>query len=107
MVIAKNQQDAWNRLERVRQGSVWLYRRSGELSCLSTVCPHAGCAIDFDEGHQHFVCPCHGSTFALDGSRRDRPSPRGMDSLEPRSRRGRVFCQFRHFRMATSRKEPV
>ncbi len=107
VVIARDRRDAWNRLSRVREGSVWLYRRSRDLVCLSTVCPHAGCAIDFDEGHQRFVCPCHGSTFALDGTRRDGPSPRGMDTLEVEVTDGQVMCQYRRFRLAVSRKEPV
>ena len=91
----------------VRLGSVWLARRGESLQCFSTACPHAGCGIDFDAEQRLFVCPCHGSSFAMDGSRRAGPSPRDMDRLEVEVREGQVHCRFQHFRTATADKEPV
>ncbi len=106
-VIAAEQHDAWNRIQEVRLGSVWLARSGDQLQCLSTACPHAGCGIDFDTERRLFVCPCHGSSFALDGTRRDGPSPRDMDRLEVDVHEGQVRCRFQHFRTATPDKEPV
>ncbi len=40
---------------------------AGSYSAFSTACPHQGCAVSSIEGAS-IVCPCHGSTFALDGS---------------------------------------
>src|SRR5262249_41532693 len=74
-VIKSSELDAWNRLDDVKLGAVWLSRRGSEVLCLSTICPHAGCGVDYDAAQQCFLCPCHGSRFALDGSRRDGPSP--------------------------------
>ena len=48
--------------------SGFLTRDSGQLRAFAITCPHLGCSYDFDDGKQHFVCPCHGSEFALDGS---------------------------------------
>jgi Rieske Fe-S protein len=42
-------------------------RDRGRLRAFAITCPHLGCAYAFDDGKQHFVCPCHGSEFALDG----------------------------------------
>ena len=42
-------------------------RESGQLRVLAITCPHLGCSYAFDQGKQHFVCPCHGSEFGLDG----------------------------------------
>lgn len=106
-VVARDVRDAWGRLPEVRLGSVWLFRRGSELSCLSTVCPHAGCAIDYDEKRNLFACPCHTSTFGLDGRRREGPSPRDMDSLEVEVKDGQVRCRYQRFRLAVAGKEPV
>lgn len=107
LVVAGEQHDAWNRLQEVRLGSVWLCKTGEQLSCFSTACPHAGCGIDFDAERRLFICPCHGSSFALDGSRREGPSPRDMDRLEVEVHEGQVRCRFQRFRTATSGKEPV
>lgn len=43
-------------------------RDRGEFRAFAITCPHLGCSYAFDDGKKHFVCPCHGSEFALDGS---------------------------------------
>jgi Rieske Fe-S protein len=45
----------------------FLTRDRGTLRAFAITCPHLGCSYAFDDGKQHFVCPCHGSEFALDG----------------------------------------
>jgi len=45
----------------------FLTRDQGTLRALAITCPHLGCSYGFDDGKQHFLCPCHGSEFALDG----------------------------------------
>jgi Rieske Fe-S protein len=45
----------------------FLTRDGGTLRALAITCPHLGCSYAFDDGKKHFVCPCHGSEFALDG----------------------------------------
>jgi Rieske Fe-S protein len=42
-------------------------RDAGQLRVFAITCPHLGCSYAFDQGKQHFVCPCHGSEFGLDG----------------------------------------
>jgi Rieske Fe-S protein len=46
----------------------FLTRDKGTLRAFAITCPHLGCSYAFDDGKKHFVCPCHGSEFALDGS---------------------------------------
>ena len=43
-------------------------REGGQLRAFAITCPHLGCSYDFNDAKQHFLCPCHGSEFALDGS---------------------------------------
>jgi len=44
---------------------------------LSAVCTHAGCIVGFDDA-RGIVCPCHGSTFALDGAVTRGPATRPL-----------------------------
>ena len=106
-VVASGLRDAWNRLDQTQLGSVYLGKRGGALTALSATCPHAGCGIDYDSEHRQFVCPCHNSTFALDGRRLDGPAPRDMDRLELSVQGSKVFCQFQRFRLALKNKVPV
>jgi cytochrome b6-f complex iron-sulfur subunit len=46
----------------------YLVRDGGRLRAFAVTCPHLGCSYSYDDGLRHFLCPCHGSQFALDGS---------------------------------------
>ena len=106
-VIAPSLRDAYSRSENVPLGAVWLVRRGASVCALSTTCPHAGCFVDFDAARSNFACPCHGSRFALDGSREEGPSPRAMDQLPTEVKEGRVLVYWQRFRTATLDKEPI
>ena len=42
---------------------------------LDSLCPHAGCVVSiYDEGEGVMRCPCHGSTYAVDGSKVSGPT---------------------------------
>ena len=46
----------------------FVVNRSGGIHALSAVCTHMGCIVRFNSGHGTLDCPCHGASFALDGS---------------------------------------
>lgn len=48
-------------------GIVLTQPQAGEFTGFSAVCSHAGCAVSKVDG-AHVICPCHGSTFGLDGA---------------------------------------
>lgn len=106
-VKARKRRDAWTAFLDVTLGACWLVRRGERVSALSTICPHAGCAVDWDEAGGAFVCPCHDSRFSVDGIRQAGPSPRPLDALDVAITDGRVQVSWRRFRTATTRKEPV
>jgi len=83
--------DAYVVRRNVVAGAAWVVRRGNEVQAFSTVCPHAGCAVDLDGAT--FRCPCHESRFALDGARQAGPSPRGLDRLSTSLVAGRVHIQ--------------
>jgi len=103
--------DAWNKSEAAPIGAVYLRRTSDDkVEALNVVCPHAGCAVDFDAGNAQFLCPCHKSSFKVDGSLANphSPSPRGMDSLAVRvDEDGIVWVTFQNFLAGRPDKVPV
>ncbi len=103
--------DAWNRTPDVPVGAVYLQRLpDGGVRALNVACPHAGCFVDYKAARDNFHCPCHNSSFALDGRVLDpkSPSPRPLDSLETEVRGGtEVWVRFRNFRAGVHEKIPV
>lgn len=103
--------DAWNRTPNVPVGAVYLQRLAGnKVRAFNVVCPHAGCFVDFRTAQNHFHCPCHNSSFAVDGKILDprSPSPRGLDELTVEIRNGtEIWVTFQNFRAGVHDKIPV
>jgi menaquinol-cytochrome c reductase iron-sulfur subunit len=103
--------DAWNRTPNVPVGAVYLQRVDGnKVRALNVVCPHAGCFVDYRPANSNYFCPCHNSSFALDGKILDpkSPSPRGLDELPVEVRNGtEVWVTFQNFRAGVHEKIPV
>ena len=78
------QTDSWMKYPPKPVGGVFLRKiGDGEVLAFNSSCPHAGCSVRFEASKNNFLCPCHDSTFELDGSRGDIcVSARGLDALE-------------------------
>jgi Rieske Fe-S protein len=48
----------------------------GGFAALSPICTHQGCTVDI--AGRHLVCPCHGSTYARDGTVVRGPAPESL-----------------------------
>ncbi len=103
--------DAWNYFPEEPVGAVFLVRPKGAAvpTAFHSTCPHAGCMVDFLGDQKLFKCPCHNSSFQLDGSIIEpSPSPRAMDTLacEVHTRQGvkEVWVQFENFRTGIAAK---
>jgi menaquinol-cytochrome c reductase iron-sulfur subunit len=100
--------DAWTGFPREPIGAVYLRRQKGsrDVEALTATCPHAGCFIDLEPGGRSFRCPCHNSSFTLDGGIVEpSPSPRPMDSLECRvGDNGEVAVKWQTFRAGIADK---
>jgi menaquinol-cytochrome c reductase iron-sulfur subunit len=108
--VISNRTDAWNKFPATPVGAIYL-RRTDEttIEAFNVICPHAGCFIDYAADMHCYLCPCHNSTFAIDGSINDpkSPSPRGMDSLEVEIRNeSEVWIVFQNFRSGLVDKIP-
>lgn len=74
------------------KGTAWVVKTaSGEIRAYSPVCTHLGCAYHWDAGKSDFLCPCHGSTFALDGTVLSGPAPRPLDRFETKVENARLW----------------
>jgi menaquinol-cytochrome c reductase iron-sulfur subunit len=112
--VIADRTDAWNYYSAEPIGAVFL-RRTGDPNCpveaLHTVCPHAGCQIEYRDTPEggKFFCPCHGASFDLAGRRLESPSdsPRDMDTLEVARDgllRGEVWVRYQEFHTGTAEK---
>jgi quinol---cytochrome c reductase iron-sulfur subunit, bacillus type len=105
--LLSDKTDAWNRVESVKIGSAWVVNLNGKLIAYSTVCPHLGCAIDYDAAADKFKCPCHRSAFGKDGKIEDGPAPRVMDELECKEEGGLLSIQYLRFKIGVPDKHVV
>ncbi len=84
-VLTADENDAWTRVKNQRIGTAFLARNDSggapHVTALSSICPHLGCAVNFNAAEKEFVCPCHEASFAMDGARVSGPSKRGLDEL--------------------------
>jgi menaquinol-cytochrome c reductase iron-sulfur subunit len=114
VVIRDVRKDAWT-LHHPNDviGRVWLVRRKNdEVDAFTTICPHLGCSVNFEDKSQLFLCPCHGGTFDLSGGLVQRPglnnpAPRGMDKLDCRrdpADPDRIEVKYQNFKQGEKEK---
>jgi menaquinol-cytochrome c reductase iron-sulfur subunit len=111
--IVGDQVDAWTRAPKRKLGSVWVQRTGErEVRAFNVTCPHLGCAIDVTSDGtgktNGFNCPCHDSSFDINGKRGEGPSPRDMDPVPVEvSPDGAVTVTFKRFRIGTETREEM
>jgi menaquinol-cytochrome c reductase iron-sulfur subunit len=110
--IRADEVDAWNLFKDRTIGTVYLRHipgaSQGQVVAFTDVCPHLGCKITYQSSAEHYFCPCHASTFDLDGKKINKIPPRNMDSLDVKvTDDGRVWVKYQDFRGAISEKVPV
>jgi menaquinol-cytochrome c reductase iron-sulfur subunit len=104
--IQIEQVDGWRKA--VSEKAVYVTKdNQGQLCVLTSVCPHLGCTVPWNKEKKKFVCPCHGATFAGDGTRVSGPSLRGMDVLETSVQDNQLQVRFQYFRQLVSDKEVI
>ena len=104
--IQIEQIDGWRKA--ISEKAVYVTKDAkGNLSVLTSVCPHLGCTVPWNKEKSRFICPCHGGTFTSDGTRISGPSQRGMDTLETSIQDGQLMVRFQYFRQLMADKEII
>lgn len=83
VVFRRNRKDGWRIIS--EKAAAWVVKFSDqEVVAFAPQCTHLGCAYHWDEQKQNFLCPCHSSTFGLDGKVLAGPAPRPLDRHQVR-----------------------
>lgn len=105
--------DAWNMFPHQQVGAVYLRKTESDtaeasVTAFNVTCPHLGCAVDYRAADNDYYCPCHKSSFNVEGERQNPIPPRPMDSLEVKVGDDNVvWVKYQDFRGGTSEKVPV
>jgi len=108
--VLADRTDAWSKYLNVVVGAVYLRRTADDkITALNVLCPHAGCFVDYSPDKKNYLCPCHVSSFTIDGKidSPSSPSPRGLDELEVQVRNSEVWVVFQNFQAGRPDKVPV
>ena len=100
--------DAWNLFPNQEIGSIWIRKVGNQVIAFNTICPHLGCAVEHRAAKGDFYCPCHLSSFDLDGKTQNEIPPRDMDTLDVAVKNdGTVWVKYEKFRGAISEKVSI
>ena len=65
-----------------RSGKYYIARlNDGGFLAMSLKCTHLGCSVGWNENDNRFVCPCHSSSFDINGNVISPPAPSALDLL--------------------------
>ncbi len=104
--ISITQVDGWRKV--VTEKPVYVIKKAdGKLIVLTSVCPHLGCAVKWNDTGTQFKCPCHNGVFTTEGKLMSGPPPRDMDELESRSVDGHLQVRYQSFRQLVKIKEEL
>jgi len=81
ITFRRTRKDGWKMIS--EKAAAWVARISEqEVVAYAPQCTHLGCAYHWDEKQKNFLCPCHTSTFGIDGKVLDGPAPRPLDRYQ-------------------------
>jgi menaquinol-cytochrome c reductase iron-sulfur subunit len=80
-VFRRNRLDGWKLTS--EKTTAWVIKKAdSDVVAFTPQCTHLGCAYSYDDKNKEFLCPCHTSTFGLDGKVLTGPAPRALDRYE-------------------------
>ncbi|MBI1895476.1 MAG: Rieske 2Fe-2S domain-containing protein [Acidobacteria bacterium] len=67
MVFRRTRVDGWKITS--EKSTAWVVKLSEQtLVAFAPQCTHLGCAYHWDERQKNFLCPCHNSSFSVEGA---------------------------------------
>lgn len=80
-VFRRNRVDGWKVVS--EKANAWVVKmEENRVVAFSPRCPHLGCGYHWNTKTNEFLCPCHASTFSIDGDVLTGPAPRSLDRFE-------------------------
>ena len=55
---------------------------AGEIHAIDTKCPHLGCQLQWNASDKTWDCPCHGSSFDMDGNLLLDPAEKNLEKVK-------------------------
>jgi menaquinol-cytochrome c reductase iron-sulfur subunit len=90
VIFRRNRRDGWKVTS--EKQSAWVVKKSdAEVIAYVPQCTHLGCAFHWDDPKKTFVCPCHTSSFSIDGKVLEGPAPRPLDRYVTEIRDGKLM----------------
>jgi menaquinol-cytochrome c reductase iron-sulfur subunit len=90
IVYNRERIDGWRKID--EKTTTWLVRTGEDsVAAFNPACTHLGCAYHWDTTAKQFECPCHGSSFSIDGKVTAGPAPRPLDRYAARIEGRRVL----------------
>jgi menaquinol-cytochrome c reductase iron-sulfur subunit len=80
-VFRRDRLDGWKVIS--EKTNAWVVRKGeSQVIAFGPQCTHLGCAYSYDDRNKEFLCPCHTSTFSLEGKVLTGPAPRSLDRYD-------------------------
>ena len=90
VVYRRTRIDGWKITS--EKSTAWVVKMpDSNIVAYAPQCTHLGCAYHWDERNKNFLCPCHTSTFDLDGRVLTGPAPRPLDRYETKLDGGKLL----------------
>lgn len=91
------QQDGW--METQARKAVWAVKQAdGQVAVFSPLCTHLGCGYRWNPPDRTFHCPCHGSTYDINGKVLSGPAPRPLDRLPSKVEQGALLVIYKEYK---------
>jgi len=90
VVYTRKRVDGWRVIK--EKTTAWVVKTGqNQAVAFSPQCTHLGCAYHWEEKDRTFLCPCHGSAFAIDGKVLVGPASRPLDRFCVRVESGKLM----------------
>jgi menaquinol-cytochrome c reductase iron-sulfur subunit len=90
VVFRRTRVDGWRALN--EKSTAWVVRKDEQnVVAFAPQCTHLGCAYHWDDKENNFLCPCHTSTFSIDGKVLSGPAPRPLDRFVTKIDQGKIL----------------
>jgi menaquinol-cytochrome c reductase iron-sulfur subunit len=90
VVFRRTRVDGWKITS--EKTTAWVVKKNEkDVVAFAPQCTHLGCAYHYQSRTKEFLCPCHTSTFSIEGAVLTGPAPRPLDRYDIRLKGQRLL----------------